>query len=338
MVILHLYDILKTDSDENHRLTQRQLTELLKSRYGETGDRKTIRKDLALLAEQDPNIQYDDSRTRIGRTGEEESLTTAWYYSHDFTGAELRLLIDSLLFSKEIPYSQCRELVGKLKGLSSRYFDAKVNYIRNLPEDQPDNQQLFYTIDVLDEAISSNRQVAFHYCEYQTDRQLHERRNSEGKVREYIINPYQIAATNGRYYLICNYDKYDNISYYRLELIREIRVLAAKRKPLKSLPGQKNGLDLPKHMAEHIYMMSGPSVHVKFRAEKHLLSQIIDWFGKDIRFSDETDTEVTVTVNVNEDAMFFWLMQYGEYTEVLEPGELRQRVQQTLKNMSEVYN
>ena len=67
------------------------------------------------------------------------------------------------------------------------------------------SQQLFYTIEVLDEAISKGRQVSFTYNSYGTDKKLHPRRDSAGNIREYIVNPYQIAAANGRYYLICNY-------------------------------------------------------------------------------------------------------------------------------------
>ena len=39
-------------------------------------------------------------------------------------------------------------------------------------------------------------------------------------------------------------------------------------KPMKKVNGLKNGLDLPKHMAEHIYMYCSESVKVKFRADK----------------------------------------------------------------------
>ena len=53
---------------------------------------------------------------------------------------------------------------------------------------------------------SKGRQVSFTYNSYGTDKKLHPRRDSAGNIREYIVNPYQIAAANGRYYLICNYD------------------------------------------------------------------------------------------------------------------------------------
>ena len=70
-----------------------------------------------------------------------------FYLKREFTDGELRLLIDGLLFSKHIPYSQCKELVEKLESLSNIYFKSRVRYIATLPEDKTDNKQLFYNID-----------------------------------------------------------------------------------------------------------------------------------------------------------------------------------------------
>lgn len=58
------------------------------------------------------------------------------------------------------------------------------------------------TIETLDKAISRGLQVSFTYNSYDIDKKLHPRKNSEGEVRNYTINPYQIVATNGRYYLL----------------------------------------------------------------------------------------------------------------------------------------
>ncbi|MCQ2472022.1 MAG: hypothetical protein MJ147_08305 [Clostridia bacterium] len=38
-------------------------------------------------------------------------------------------------------------------------------------------------------------------------------------------------------------------------------------------------------------------------------NDIIDWFGKDIEFSDKTEYDVTVKVNVNLEAMQRWARQ-----------------------------
>ncbi|MCL2125335.1 MAG: WYL domain-containing protein [Oscillospiraceae bacterium] len=336
MLIINILDILKRYSDEEHRLSQKDILEILENEYFMKADRKAVKRNLMDLLESGYDIEYSES-TRIDKNGEEETIFTNWYLVRDFSDAELRLLIDGLLFSKHIPYNQCKDLIEKLKNLSNTYFNAKVKHIRNLPENLPSNKQLFLTIEVLDEAISNKRQVSFVYNEYGTDKKLHPRRNSEGEVREYIINPYQMVATNGRYYLICNNDKYDNVANYRLDRITDIRLLESPAKRMKDVTGLEKGLNLPTHMAEHIYMFAGDSFVVRFRAKCYLVGQIIDWFGRDVEFSNDSGDTVDVRVKVNEQAMIFWALQYGQHVEVLEPARLREKVKSAAFEIAEKY-
>jgi len=336
ILIINILDILRRYTDENHRLSQKDILEILENEYSMKVDRKAIKRNLVNLIEFGYNIEYSES-VRKNKNGEEEILYTDWYLVRDFSDAELRLLIDSLLFSKHIPYSQCKDLIDKLKGLSNTYFNAKVKHIRNLPENNPMNKQLFLTIEVLDEAISKGKQVSFTYNAYDTDKKLHPRKNDMGEARKYIINPYQIVATNGRYYLICNYDKYDNVSNYRLDRITNIQLLGSNAKPMKKVVGLESGLNLPKHMAEHIYMFAGKSIAVKFRAAKYIISEIIDWFGQDVKFSNDTDDMVDVQVNVNEQAMVFWALQYGQHIEVVEPAGVREKVKNATMEIARKY-
>lgn len=229
MLIINILEILKHHTDAEHRLSQKQILQILKNEYNMKVDRKAVKRNLINLIDAGYDIEYNES-SRISKSGEEESIYTDWYLNREFEDSELRLLIDSLLFSKHIPYSQCKELIQKLKGLSGKYFDAKVKHIRNLPENMPANKELFYTIDILDDALSKKHQVSFNYNFFGTDKKVHPRLNNNGDPRLYILNPYQMVATNGRYYLIGNYDKYDNLSTYRLDRISNIQLLETHRK------------------------------------------------------------------------------------------------------------
>lgn len=326
MVIINILEILKKYSDMDHRLTQADIMEKLNKEYYMDVDRKTVKRNLMNLLELDCGIEYTEIPKK-DKSGEESAIYTDWYMVRDFDDSELRLLIDSILFSKHIPYSQCKKLIEKLKGLSNIYFDKKVKHICNLPENQPENKELFYTIDILDEAISQNKQVSFVYNAYGIDKKLHPRREER-----YIVNPYQMVATNGRYYLICNYDKYDELSNYRIDRITKIIMLDTPAKPLKS------GINLPKHMAEHIYMFAGDSVRAQFRAKNYIIDQVIDWYGKDATIIPENDEECIVTVNVNKNAFFCWAMQYGEHIEVLEPIDIREKIILSVREIEKKYS
>lgn len=326
MLIMNILEILKKHSDAEHPLNQKEIVELLESEYQMTVDRKAVKRNLMNLLDFGYELEYTET-IRTNKKGKQETLYSDWYLVRDFTDAELRLLVDSLLFSKHIPYSQCKELIGKLEALSNKYFKVKVKHIRTLPEKMPNNKQLFYNVEVLDEAISKGKKVEFKYNDFGTDKKLRSRQNSNGKDRKYIVNPYQMAATNGRYYLIANYDRYSNISHYRIDKISDIKILD---EPVKKQSELDESINLPKHMAEHIYMFSGESNRVTMRIDKFLVNDVIDWFGKDVSFYDETEDEVTASVVVNLKAMRYWAMQYANHVEVLKPQKLREQIKEDL--------
>ena len=340
-LILNILDILRRYSDADHTLSQKDIVEILKTEYDMTVERKSIRRNILNLIDCGYEIEFSESIRMIpGRkTGvpEESYVWSDFYLVRDFTDSELRLLIDGLLFSKHIPYSRCKELVEKLERLSNVYFSSRVRHIRPMPETLPPNKQLFYTIEILDEAISHRKQVSFRYTSVGLDKKQHPRLKEDGSVKEYTVSPYQIAAANGRYYLISNTDPHDNVSHYRLDRITDIRLLDTPARPLKTVQGLEHGLNLPKHMAEHLYMFSGGSEQVTFRMKKHILNDVIDWFGTDVRFSDEDDDAVTARVEVNLRAMKLWAIQYGPYGKVLSPKKLAEEVKSGLKEALKQY-
>lgn len=340
MLMMNILNILKRYTDAEHTLSQKQIIDLLWSDYNMVADRKTVARNMSNLMEAYEFVQYkgEVARTYINKKGEKETsyILSDFYLERDFTDAELRLLIDSLLFSKHIPYRQCKELVEKLEGLSNKYFSAHVKHVHTMTGITTQNNQLFWIIEILDEAIEKGLQVAFNYNNYGTDKKMHPRKNPDGTVREFVVNPYQMAATNGRYYLICNYDGKPNLANCRLDRITNIRLLDTPAKPKEQVQGGKL-FSLPKHMAEHLYMFSGESVPVTFRMNKDVLNDVIDWFGTEVAFFDETEDEVTARVTVNKRAMRYWARQYCGTVKLLSPPDLVETVKSDLRWALEQY-
>ena len=319
MLNMLILDILEQYSDEDHHLTQLEIIRHLRAQYGMDCDRRSVKNNIDALKEMGYEIETNNKG--------------AFLAGRKFDNAELRLLIDSVLFSKGISQKRAKELIEKLKEMGGRHFSAKVKHVCNLPELQhTDNKQTMYALDALNDAIDQRKKVSFVYNSYGTDMKLHPRRQEP-----YIVNPYQIVANNGRYYLIGNYDKYDNVSHYRIDRMTSVCMLDEKRKPMSDVTDFKNGFSLPKHMAEHIYMFSGKSVNVKMVAKKHLMNELVDWFGKDFKIRRELADEMLVEVKCNAEAMHFWALQYGPYVEVLEPAELREEIRESVREMWEKY-
>lgn len=338
LMIINILDILRRYTDKKHRLSQKQIAEILKNEYQMKADRKAIKRNLMNLIDFGYDIEYSETvrMTLNAETGklEESYILSDFYLRREFDDSELRLLIDSLLFSRHIPYSQCKALVEKLEGLSNIYFRSRVKHIVTMPEDKTDNKQIFLNIELLDEAISHNRKVSFKYAEYGTDKKMHPKKRADGVVREYLISPYQMVAKEGKYYLICNYDPYNDISNYRLDHIRDLKILDEPAKPFETLQGA-NGqrLNLAEYMKEHLYMFSGETVRVKFRITKQMIGEVVELFGKDIAFSDENGDGITVTVHTNELSAEQFAKTYLPDVMILEPQKLAERVRNCMEEM-----
>ena len=260
-----------------------------------------------------------------------------WILSADFSESELRLIIDSLLCSKHISEKQMKMLVAKIKGIGNKYFSNKMRHVTALRQASPENADLFLNVEMLDEAINDKKQVAFLYHDYGVDKKMHPRTNSEGKAKEYIVNPYQLITANGRYYLIGNYDKHDNIAHYRIDRIKRVRILDTFAKKTDRVVGFEKGFELPTYMAEHLYMFGGECGMVTFKAKKYIINDIIDWFGTDVSFFNESEDEICVATRVNYHAMKYWAMQYGYHVTVTSPPSLVEDIKNELTAAAEKY-
>ncbi len=321
---LIILKILWEHTDENHRLMQQEVRELVKLEYGLEIDRRSVKNNMEALQDMFTNTEL------------EISMENGYcLLARDFTDAELRMLIDSVLFSHTLPKKQVKDLVGKLKRLSSKYFSSKVSHISNLPDLQyaDQGQSVLYNLDILHDAISENKKISFTYNSFGTDFRLHPRRE-----KPYIASPYQMVTSSGRYYLICNFSGHDNLANIRIDKMSDINILQEKRAGKDEVPELLGGLSLPKHMAEHIYMFSGKSVNVIFECDGFLMDALVDWFGKEFRILEQRDDKLKVRVICNEEAFHFWALQYGAYVEVLEPASLREQVRETVAEMTKKYD
>ena len=239
---MRLLELLEQHTDSDHRLTQQKIVDLLETNYGIRCTRQTVKNNLMLLKDMGYEISLQGSVCLMSR---------------QFEDAELRMLIDSVLFSRTLSGKQAKRLVEKLTGLGNKYFRAKVKHVCHLPKlIHSDNKQVLLNLDVLNDAIEQGRKVRFTYNSYGKDFQLHPRRKEP-----YIVDPYQMVANQGRYYLLCSYDTSNRLSHYRLDYMTKLEMLDAKVEPMDQMEDFVQGYSLPKHMAEHIYIGWGRSIN-----------------------------------------------------------------------------
>ena len=341
IIILYILQILRRYTDADHTMTQQQIAEKLRNDYGLEVNRATIKRNISDLMD----AGYDIQCTEVVRshtdpkTGEKEEnvIYTDLYFEHEFTEPELHMLIDGLLFSRSVPYRQRKQLIDKLGNLSSAYFNQRMNHVRCMSADSPQNPELFHTIDILDEAITGGKQIRITYNHYGTDMKLHPGLNPDGSVKRQTLNPYQMVASEGRYYLICNNNHYDTVSNYRIDRITDIELLDTPVKPKSRVEGLEDGLNLQDYVYQNLNMFSGKAEKVEFVIPRSVVSLVIDFFGKHVSFHEQEDGMVSCRLQVSAEAMKHWAVEHANMVKVVSPDFLVEEIRVELRKANALY-
>lgn len=321
MSMLCILKILQEFSDENHPLTQAQIISKIEHSYGLELERKSIGANIESLRD----FGYDIVKTDKG----------CYLGEREFEPSELSFLIDAVFSSRSIDSKRSRELAKKLSHFLSIHERKKYKYICKSDEIiRTDNKQLFYTIDILNEAIEKGKKVEFNYNRFYFNKETNEKK----KQRRYIINPYFLINNQGKYYLVCNYDFYNEIANYKVELISNIKILDKDVKPITKLKDCEKGVDMAKYANENIYMFHNKTVSATLKIENEYSSEyIMEWFGKNAKFY-EKDNVIYTDVTANEQALIYWCLQYGDTIELLTPSETREAIKKKIETLSKRYN
>lgn len=320
--LLYIIKILTELTDEDHPLSATEICEKL-SAYDITAERKAIYDDIECLI----SFGYDIISTRVPKNG-------YFLASRDFELPEIYLLGDAVRTAKFISEKKTRELTSKLDGMLSRYQSKKsINgiYIDNSSKTR--NEEIFYNIDSINTAISEGKKISFKYGK----RVLNNRQiTTEYKTR--TVSPYAMTWQDDHYYLICNYQKYDNLMNLRIDRIKSVQILDEQSRHFSEVSDYKDTFDVADYTKKLFGMFGGDMQQVKLRCSNKILEQVADRFGENIFITNVTDTHFDFTVKAAvSDGLVTWIMNYGSDIEVITPAELRKKIADRAEKVLEVY-
>ncbi len=322
LLILRILEILTEYSDCDHKLRQGDIISLLKVLYGIECERKAVARNIEFLQQAGYDIVSDNSGSYLA--------------TKKYETGELRLLIDSVLSNRNICKAHTKELIEKLTAEGGKYFKNYARHVANLDDWQKDdNRDYFYNIELLCEAIDKKIKVEFAYGDYGIDKKLHLRREQKS-----LVNPYQLFLKNGRYYLACNYDKYDGLVYCRIDRISGISPTQLPVKPLNEVKGCENGINLGKLNNRLPYLYADEPMRIEFitaNSAENMIDYVLDWFGRDVQITKLADGILKFTLTASPKAMRFWLLQFGKYVKVLSPQSLVDKIKDDIDEMKKLY-
>lgn len=308
--ILYLAKYLTEQTDETHPASVSDLIGYLDS-LGIPAERKAIYDDLELLETFGMDIVHVRGKSHGYYLGQRK-----------FELPELKLLIDVVQASPFLTAKKSMELIGKLEGLASA---AQAGSLRRqvyvLNRVKTHNEQLYYNIDGINQAIQDNHQIRFRYFDWAADGGRQYRR--EGVY--YEETPVALCVDRN-YYLIAYRAAEGKYIHFRVDRMSDLRVAEEKR-PL--LP---EGFDLASYVRTIFDMHSGDRQLVTLELDKSLINVAMDRFGREAHYRKGEGKTVVVSAQVEVSPTFLsWVLCFGGQAKILEPSSAREALQALAK-------
>ena len=319
--LYYLAKLMIKKTDDDHYLTMPQIREQLEE-YGITADRKSLYDDMEALR----TLGIDVILEKGGRN--------CYYHvgSKHFQIAELKLLVDAIQSSKFITEKKTKELIKKLTGLVSEY---EATQLRRQVEVQGRiktmNESIYYNVDKIHTAISTNKRIQFRYLKWNTKKELVPRK--EGL---YEASPWALTWDDENYYLVAYDEEAGKIKHYRVDKMDKIIITSEKRLGKDHF----NSLDMAAYSKKNFGMFGGKDSLVKLKIKDDFVGIIIDRFGKDItirKSNEEGFSETKVNVAVS-DQFFGWLFALSDGVQIVGPKDVAEKYKIKLKEICKKYD
>ncbi|MCR5687006.1 MAG: WYL domain-containing protein [Lachnospiraceae bacterium] len=318
--LYYLSRIMLEKTDDDHMITMPEIKEALEA-YGVTADRKSLYDDLEALRV----LGIDVIGEKVGRS----------YCYHvggkQFEIAELKLLVDAIQSSKFITEKKSDELIKKLAGMASMYEASQLKrqaVVQGRVKTM--NESIYYSVDDVHRAIAENRQIRFEYMEWNEKKEMVRHREEP-----YVVRPWALTWDDENYYLIAYDEEAGCIKHFRVDKLKSIEVLDARRAGKKEFMA----FDLAKYSRMSFGMFGGEHTKVRVAFKNQMAGVFIDRFGRDIsiRPSEREDwSEAYVDVAVSG-PFFGWIFGLGPDVRIEGPEETVEEFRKKLDEFRGLY-
>ncbi len=329
--LLYIRDYLTRYSDENHPLSVSDIIAHLAEK-GITAERKSIYNDIEVLREYGMAIERGATRQRgyFVRPG-------------GLKRSELMLLADAVYASPVISMKKTASLIGKLCEMGSIHQEKAIKKQYQAFADmtrgnmlKSENEELYHNIETIHSAILAGKKICFMY----------HRRVLMGNLpvfdsgREFVITPYAAMWNQDKYYVVGNYEKYDDLSHYRIDRMKKVTVTDEPARPLREVSNYKGKLDTADYARRVFNMFAGTEpAYVELECDLKLLETIIERFGINVPYRQiATDRFTVKAYAVINDGFEKWLLGLGGGVVVRAPRELRESMTKRLGDMLSEYS
>ena len=330
---LYVANYLKQKSDSDHWVTQKEILDYLYQEYEIMPDRKTIKRDIAML------------RDDMGMDIEEESYKGYRLRSREFELDDLKILAECVYAAKFISEEKSKDLIDVLCDFCSENQEKRLKRDVYLCDRvKTSENKTLHTINTIREAMEPQRwpsefqrgrKITFRYMTHSIADVHKVVDKHDGKL--YRVSPYQLVINDGNYYLIGMPDDVEALRTYRIDRMRDVSLLDEKR----NMRGEwSTRRDMKTYIRQTFSMFGGEKEKLTIRFENSLLDTVIDKFGVGFgaEYIPDGDNHFVVTTNVSvSDQFYAWVCGFGTKAKIVAPGKVVQNFKNYLSDIANQY-
>ena len=244
---------------------------------------------------------------------------------------EIKFLIDCICSFSYIDSIYSADLISKLCTLGGKPFADKHKLAYKVKDlSRGHNKEIFFNVEILDEAISAQKKVTFTYNKFKEDKKLH-------PTFVHTVSPFYTFLSHQNYYLMGASDRFDGIGFFRIDKITNLVQTEEQSEKITSFEGYRSGLDIEKLASAFPYMFSDNTHMIELVVREEIIDDLINWFGKKIKIKKLDSGEFSVSIIASLKAMEYWLMQYGKFARVTSPQILVDKMKENIEIMCKNY-
>lgn len=322
MMPLLILEILKSRTDENHKLKASEIVKFLEKEYELKADRRTVSTHLNELR----NIGYINCSETEHDDMDASSYTYGWWTKPQLKESELRVLIDSVLAMPYIPKDNKSNLLRILKSFGSENFNRSISVVVN--ENKLENVEFFKNLNMIEEALKKQYSISFNYTEFNYLKSRTSMKDENGKIKKFIIDPYKIVNQMGYFYVISYSD--EKISNFRIDLITNLVIKSPFDKDYK--------IDLSNYVLENPEMTSRELINTNFQIEKEMIDEVLKTFPSNPQLKKIDNSEIiNVYLKSNINTIKKFALSYADKVEIISPKKLLYEIKETINILTEKY-
>ena len=302
---LLIFQYLWDNTDEDHPVTIKEIISYL-DKNGIHTNRRTVALDLISLQESGFDIICNRSVQNQYFIGNRRLET-----------AELKTIIDAILAAKFISPSKTKSLIDRLSSLASPYQADQLK--RNLYVEgkiKTWNESVYYTVDLLQQAIQNERAVTFQYIEYTPRKE----KILKHQGQWYVFSPYDLVWDDEAYYV---FGWSEGSNHNKIVKFRVDRMVKAKE-TIKTYHKKPDDYNISVICRRVFSMYDGEDRAVTLKCSNEVMKDIIDRFGESVKTRINDNNTFLAEVDVAVSPTFFaWIFAFDGKIIIMEPDDVR---------------